>query len=478
MALCAQDDMNMNIALGLQGERYTRARLRTILAALPLTTGLNPLGTAVAFFPFLEYQSLFGHPPWSHLVLALLLQGLAALWAAYLYLRNRDAIAAPRRLEWQLGILQFAVSAAWGATIWLFWDPASPVNHLFVALIVVTVVWNVLFTRLSHTPIFLAGVLPMALALWLRTLTATDSVSYILSQLLPIWATYIVMMGIAGRVRVDAAFRTGFANEDLTLALRESRDEADRKRFEAEAANAAKTTFLANMSHELRTPLNAILGFSDIIAHQALGPREIARYAEYAGDIHTSGAHLLSLINDLLDVAKIEAGRMEIDPQPLDAVPLLESVKRLMASRALAKGQSLDFDVARDLPSLVADPRAFKQIVLNLVTNAVKFTPNGGRIKVECGGGNGNAFVVSVQDNGPGIPKEKLAKIFKPFSQVDNRYDSNGGGTGLGLALVQGLAQLHGGMASIESEVGAGTKVTVYFPLIAHTPAPALRSAR
>ena len=475
MALCAQDDMNMNIALGLQGERYTRARLRTILAALPLTTGLNPLGTAVAFFPFLEYQSLFGHPPWSHLVLALLLQGLAALWAAYLYLRNRDAIAAPRRLEWQLGILQFAVSAAWGATIWLFWDPASPVNHLFVALIVVTVVWNVLFTRLSHTPIFLAGVLPMALALWLRTLTATDSVSYILSQLLPIWATYIVMMGIAGRVRVDAAFRTGFANEDLTLALRESRDEADRKRFEAEAANAAKTTFLANMSHELRTPLNAILGFSDIIAHQALGPREIARYAEYAGDIHTSGAHLLSLINDLLDVAKIEAGRMEIDPQPLDAARIVAEVERMMAPRASARGQTVVYDVDPDLPSVIADERAFKQIVFNLVSNAVKFTPEQGDIAVSFRCAADGGMLLKVQDDGLGIAPEKLAGIFKPFNQIDNRYGRQAGGTGLGLALVKGLVALHGGRCWIESTLGRGTMVFVYFPLaIEAQPARAL----
>ncbi|MEJ0044506.1 MAG: histidine kinase dimerization/phospho-acceptor domain-containing protein [Rhizomicrobium sp.] len=254
--------------------------------------------------------------PWS-------LQIAGALWAFGLYRRNRGAIADPVRLERQLIVLQCAVGSAWGATIWLFWDPVSPVNHLYVALIAVTVVWNVLFTRMSHTPIFLAGVVPIVLVLWVRTLTAADSVSYVLAQLLPIWATYIVMMGISGRVRVDAAFKTGFVKEDLTVALRESNDEAERKRCEAESANAAKTTFLANMSHELRTPLNAILGFSDIIARQALGPDEMARYSDYAADINASGTHLLCLINDLLDVAKIEAGKMEIDPQPLEAARVL-----------------------------------------------------------------------------------------------------------------------------------------------------------
>ncbi len=171
----------------------------------------------------------------------------------------------------------------------------------------------------------------MLAALWIRTLTASDSVSYVLSQLLPIWATYIVMMGLVGRVRVDAAFQTGFAKEDLSIALRDAKDEAERKRFEAESANVAKTAFLANMSHELRTPLNAILGFSDIIARQALGPNEMTRYADYAADINASGAHLLSLINDLLDVAKIEAGRMEIDPQPLEAARVFAEIERLVA---------------------------------------------------------------------------------------------------------------------------------------------------
>ena len=189
----------------------------------------------------------------------------------------------------------------------------------------------------------------------------------------------------------------------------------------------------------------------------------------------TSAEGLLSLINDLLDVAKIEAGKMEIDPQPLDPAPLLESVRRLMGSRALAKGQTLDFELGQNMPQIIADPRAIKQIVLNLVSNAVKFTPHGGHISVKCRLADDGGFIVCVEDNGPGIPKEKLAKVFKPFSQVDNRYDSNGGGTGLGLALVQGLAQLHGGNAKIESDVGAGTKVTVYFPL-ATIPAPMRRS--
>jgi two-component system cell cycle sensor histidine kinase PleC len=469
--------MDMDIVLGLKGARFTQARLRTIVAALPVTTGLNPIGTAVVFIPFFEAQSIFGHPPWSHLIAALALQIFAGGWAFLLYRRNRGVADYASRLEWQLGILQFAVSAAWGATVWLFWDPVSPVNHLYVALVVVTVVWNVLFTRMSHTLIFLAGIVPLLAAFWIRTLTASDSVSHVLSELLPIWATYIGMMGLVGRVRVDAAFQTGFAKEDLTVALRESKDEAERKRFEAEAANAAKTAFLANMSHELRTPLNAILGFSDIIARQALGPHQLTRYSDYATDINEAGAHLLSLINDLLDVAKIEAGRMEIDPQPIDAADAFSEIKRLIAPRADARSQTIVYDIDEALPRVLADARAFKQIALNLLSNAVKFTPERGRIAVSMRRAAQGGVLLTVEDNGPGIAPEKLETVFKPFNQIDNRFGRQAGGTGLGLALVKGLTQLHGGRCWIESTLGRGTMVFVYFPLaIEGQPARALAS--
>jgi len=218
------------------------------------------------------------------------------------------------------------------------------------------------------------------------------------------------------------------------------------------------------MSHELRTPLNAILGFSEIIAQECFGPVGSQRYKEYAGDIHSSGAHLLSLINDLLDVAKIEAGKMEIAPHPLDAKRTFDIALKLIGAKARERQQTLAIEIDPACPPLYADERAIKQILINLCSNAVKFTPEGGKITVRaelarCGG-----FQISVQDNGPGIPREKLDKIFTPFSQVDNRYDRQAGGTGLGLALVRGLAELHGGRAWLESEPGKGCCAYVVLP--------------
>jgi signal transduction histidine kinase len=235
-------------------------------------------------------------------------------------------------------------------------------------------------------------------------------------------------------------------------------------RDSAEYANKAKSAFLANMSHELRTPLNAILGFSEIIALETFGPVGVKRYKEYGGDIHSSGRHLLNLINDLLDVAKIEAGKIEIAPQLIDARSVFDVALKLIGTKAREKNQRLVITVLPNAPRLYADERALKQIMLNLVSNAVKYTPDGGKITVVGGPADGGGFQIVCEDNGPGIPREKLDKIFTPFSQVDNRYNRQAGGTGLGLALVRGLAELHGGRVWLESEYGKGTRFYVVLP--------------
>lgn len=236
----------------------------------------------------------------------------------------------------------------------------------------------------------------------------------------------------------------------------------------AEAANAAKTAFLANMSHELRTPLNAIIGFSEMIAEEMFGPVGGDRYKDYAQDIHSSGLHLLSLINDLLDVAKIEAGKMEIAQRPLDAQHIIGDAVRLMGVKAAEKKQTLEVQISPNAPSLYADERAVRQILSNLVSNAVKFTPEGGRILVRADSTADGDFQLVCEDNGRGIPTEQLAKIFAPFSQINNRYDREEGGSGLGLSLVRGLVRLHGGRVWLESEIGAGTRAYVVLPSKLH----------
>jgi signal transduction histidine kinase len=236
------------------------------------------------------------------------------------------------------------------------------------------------------------------------------------------------------------------------------------KSDEAANANAEKNRFLANMSHELRSPLNAILGFSDLMQRESLGPLGSARYKEYAADIHDSGTHQLNLINDLLDIAKIESGRMEIKPRLIDAHGLVGDIVRMFEVKSQERGQILSTKIDGRVTTIYGDERATKQILINLLSNALKFAPEAGHISISVRRDEREDIELSVEDNGPGVPKEKLDLLFKPFSQADNHYGAQGKGTGLGLALVRGLAGLHGGRAWIESEEGNGTRICVVLP--------------
>ncbi|MDE2264360.1 MAG: HAMP domain-containing histidine kinase [Alphaproteobacteria bacterium] len=445
--------------------RMLAARFKLVVDSLTATTFFNPVGAALECLMLFAGWDVFGRVPIANMAAAVSLMTAVSI-AAWFVQRwyFREATGDLHKAERVLLVLQAVVAVAWSVVGWLFWRDGNAANNIFVGMVMICVTWSGAFARAAYRKVFLTGIV-IVMALF-AALFATGSgiTAHILLVLTPLWTAYIIAMGAAAKRRVDDALRARFVSEDLSEALRKARDVALEKRAEAEAANAAKTAFLANMSHELRTPLNAILGFSDIIARQSMGPAA-ERYAEYANDIHTSGAHLLNLINDLLDVSKIEAGKMEIDPQPLDPWNALTTVKRILESKAKARDQSLTFAIAAGTPWPLADERAFHQIALNIVSNALKFTQDGGHIQVICRKGEGEGVLLVVKDDGPGIAPDKLERVFQAFSQVDNRYDRNGGGTGLGLSLVRGLINLHGGRVWIESELGHGTSVFVYFPL-------------
>jgi two-component system cell cycle sensor histidine kinase PleC len=237
--------------------------------------------------------------------------------------------------------------------------------------------------------------------------------------------------------------------------------EAHEERQKAEEASRAKSTFLANMSHELRTPLNAVIGFSEIMAKELFGPIGNEQYKQYSSDIYDSGNHLLDLINDILDMAKIEANKFTLTPRPLDPEVAIDQAVRLTKRRAEDKGLSIVVD-AQELPEIEADHRAVKQILLNLLSNAVKFTDEGA-IMVHARG-TPQGLTLRVIDTGCGIPPEHLPRLARPFEQVEQELTRNNSGTGLGLALTKSLTEMHGGKLSIQSEVGRGTIVTVQLP--------------
>ena len=233
-------------------------------------------------------------------------------------------------------------------------------------------------------------------------------------------------------------------------------------RAESERSDAAKIRFIATMSHELRTPLNAIIGFSDMLTNESLelDPR---RRLEYAKLINDSGRHLLSVVNGILDVSKIENGNFEITPEPFTPAPAIESCADLLALKAQDAGVELTMRIAPDLPDVAADRRAFNQILINLISNAVKFTPRGGRVTVSarC---DGPKLAVTVEDTGVGIGESDLPRLGEAFFQGRASYDRRHDGTGLGLSIVKGLVHLHGGEVDIKSRLGEGTRVTVRLP--------------
>jgi cell cycle sensor histidine kinase DivJ len=237
-----------------------------------------------------------------------------------------------------------------------------------------------------------------------------------------------------------------------------------RARDEAESASLSKTQFLASMSHELRTPLNAIIGFSEILNRELFGALGEARYRDYSRLIHESGEHLLTVVNDILDMSKIEAGKFKIVKEPFEVASLINSCCDIMRHTAEQKSLSLRVDIASGIPELAADKRACKQMLLNMISNAIKFTEAGGWVHVSARVEAGNV-VFTVADNGIGIADQDLPKLGSPFVQANSSYDRSHEGAGLGLSVVKGLARLHGGTLELASKLGEGTTATITLPL-------------
>jgi cell cycle sensor histidine kinase DivJ len=239
---------------------------------------------------------------------------------------------------------------------------------------------------------------------------------------------------------------------------------SQRARDEAESASRAKTQFLASMSHELRTPLNAVIGFSEILDRELFGTLGEQRYRDYARMIHESGEHLLHVVNDILDMSKIEAGKFKLLKEPFDVSSLVSSCTDVMRHEAEAKQLKLIAEVPSGLPELVADKRACKQMLLNVISNAIKFTDAGGVVRISAREADGMIELI-VADNGIGISEHDLPKLGHPFVQADNAYNRSHDGAGLGLSVVQGLARLHEGRLEMASKLRQGTTATIVLPV-------------
>jgi two-component system cell cycle sensor histidine kinase PleC len=280
---------------------------------------------------------------------------------------------------------------------------------------------------------------------------------------------YIALMGIVFLVFMVGVIANLHAHLMRLIFLENHKDNLIE---DLKASNRAKSDFLANMSHELRTPMNAILGFSEVIKDELMGPNHQPLYRSYANDIHASGSHLLGLINDILDLSKIEAGKFELNETDVDLYEIVEGTRRIISLRAAQKGVTL----LNELPPgliVLGDASAMRQVSLNLASNALKFTPAGGSIRCFLEFRNGQMSVIT-QDTGCGIRPEDLTRVFESFGQGRHDIASKEKGTGLGLPIVRGLVRAHGGDVTLESELGKGTKVRVTIDpaRVRHIPAP------
>jgi two-component system, cell cycle sensor histidine kinase PleC len=340
-------------------------------------------------------------------------------------------------------------------------DESTTTFMLFVMLLVVAM--SSMLASSLPIAVFAATV-PVTTAVALNFILRGSVHSYILAVMAVTAQGYFAMLAHRLYSTTLATLEARAEKDVLIGELEQAKAKSDEARRHAEAANLAKSRFLAQMSHELRTPLNAILGFSEVMKSEVFGPHAIPSYKEYAGDIHGSGVHLLNLINEILDLSRIEAGRYELNEEAVALAHIVEDCHHLLKLRAKNRGITIHEAFEPDLPRLWADERAVRQICLNLLSNAIKFTPQGGEVWLKVGWTASGGQYLSVKDNGPGIPEDEISIVLASFGQGSNAIKSAEQGTGLGLPIAKNLVDLHGGTFALKSKLREGTEVIVAFP--------------
>jgi two-component system cell cycle sensor histidine kinase PleC len=340
-------------------------------------------------------------------------------------------------------------------------DEGASTFILFVMLLVVAVS-SMLASSLPLA--MFAATAPVTLAVALDFALRSGVHNYILAAMTLTAQAYFTMLAQRLYSTTLATLEARAEKDALIGELEQAKAISDEARTRAEAANISKSRFLAQMSHELRTPLNAILGFSEVMKSEVFGPHAVPTYKEYAGDIHNSGVHLLNLINEILDLSRIEAGRYELNEEAVDLALVVADCHRLLQLRAHNRGISIHEAFEPELPRLWADERACRQICLNLLSNAIKFTPQGGEVWLKVGWTAAGGQYMSVKDNGPGIPEDEIPIVLASFGQGTNAIKSAEQGTGLGLPIAKNLIDMHGGTFTLKSKLRFGTEVIVTFP--------------
>ena len=377
-----------------------------------------------------------------------------------------DTGAANRLAMWQrrFALSEAARGCAWASIVGLLLpvnDPTAQTFALFMLLLVAAM--SALLSACVPVAVY-ASMLPVTIAI--AALARPFSGQSAVPQLMLACGAEVFLLVLAHRLYHTAleSLAAQAEKDALIVELEQARLNSDEARRRAEEASLAKSRFLATMSHELRTPLNAILGFSEVMKGELFGAHTVAAYREYSNDIHSSGQHLLMLINEILDLSRVEAGRYELREESLALAYVVEDCRHLLALRAGKRDITLVDLVEPALPRIWADERAIRQVILNLLSNAIKFTPQGGSVTVKVGWTAQGGQYVSIRDTGPGIPEHEIPIVMSSFGRGTLAQKNAEEGSGLGLPIVKGLIELHGGTFTLKSKVREGTEVIIVLP--------------
>lgn len=459
--IATQDGSTEPGAMPASPDAELRAR-RLEVAARYLFANLLPLPVVIAGLAVLlgQWHTTSSIVTWAIATSATWLLSLAALRT---FLRDPNRVEHAQRWTVAIVVAIGVSTCAFAAVSPLFWVEGDRLNNVLLHVVVAAGLAGAGAQSAPSAPVVVANMAPYAAAFLYLTLANEAypiNVGMALLQL-----CYIVLVGLYARAVWQLAgemLRLRMEKRDLIDKLQRALVDTTAAKRKAEAASSAKSEFLANMSHELRTPLNAILGFSEIIRDRLFGDNA-ERYATYGGHINFSGKHLLGLIGDILDLSKIEAGKRELDECETELTPLARDALHFVEPQAARKHLTLTLEASTPL-IVRADERALRQVLTNLLANAVKFTPDGGSVSLRIASGR-EGIALAVADNGVGIAATDLEKVLENFGQARHDIATTGEhGTGLGLPIVKGLIELHGGTLAIESAVGHGTTVTATLP--------------
>jgi signal transduction histidine kinase len=431
-------------------EKIEREKTRLAFGAWTQHVDGIPFACAIAFMMSDLWPALGSTSPWTAAAWA----GVQISWSfamvsVWRFYKAHEA-ARPAQF-WQNVMIASSVAygLVWGSLVWVFWEPGNTVNQAVLCLVALGVMVATFFLTAMSFPVLCAGLSTLTLVIWAAFFVQGGTLADAFLVLFPLFTLLLLRYGLATAKTYHEALKLRFENEALAAAVLR--------------ANRAKSDFLASMSHELRTPLNAIIGYAEMMQQELYGPVAPQRYAGYIDDIWSSGGHLLRLINDILDLAKIEAGKRELTIAPVKLSEVAADAMRLVEPIAQRAHVSMMFDGKHDA-TVRADERAVKQVLINLLSNAVKFSRPGGIavVFVEVQANDRVAF--GVKDTGVGMTSEDQQRALEPFAQAGAGETVEGHGTGLGLPIVKGLIEAHQGSLRIESTRGVGSKIWVEFP--------------